>query len=922
MSVQEKGLPPVSIFISYASADQALQQQLVKHLSALQHQGVITTWYDRNIVAGTDRTQVIDQHITEASIILLLISADFLASDYYYSYEMQRALELHERGLALVIPVLLRPTDWKETPFAHLQSLPRGGKAITLSRNRDQAFLDVVKDIRVAIKHLQVLLTSQETISLSFHKYLPISKNSDRQIMLERVWKMWIEQFLHQSLHNAILIALGLYEQPNAVTHPWQPLIQEMRYSERSLPIGMPITQVYYDAHRSLLILGEPGCGKTTLLLHLAQHLLLQAGRDEKLPMPVVLNLSSWAQKQLPLPEWIVEELQRRYHVPTRLSQAWIATDMLHLLLDGLDEVDVSCRIACINTLNQYREQHGFTAMVVCSRTTEYLAQKHLLALQNAVIIQPLIEEQMMVYLKSTGPQFEALQRTLHEDAGLRVLAQTPLMLNMMVLAYQGRAIDSHLLSGSIETRRRHIFVLYVDRVLHRREEYTHYSFEQTVQWLTHLAQYMQRKGISDFYLEQMQPAWLQNRLSSRLYQSIVGGLVGGGILGPPAGIILALIGSLGVVPLLAWYWFFCLGRIRFIGVGFLQLTRSSVLATWINFFLCISFSVLICCLAIGVVSACVYGLLKRGQPSIHPVEVIVWSWKRMSQESMRAFCIAVVGTSVIQCLLAFNALPFFSLGASAEIIGTLPSLEVFLLGLLGASLLGPGSGLVGGFIVGLAQKIIQQKHLLGKNVLTGLAVGLLEVPTLIVLTLFGWVAIPAMLQWKFESVSSLILAVLSAICTSLIAGLIFGVSKGFLRKELDKHEQMKPNEGIHRSLHHAVWTMFLVIGIVLLIGITVGHLIDMLSGTPLTGLKGGVVVSIGLGLPLGLYFGLLTGGYAYTQHFLLRLFLWRNHSLPWNYSRFLDYSAKSILLRKVGGGYIFIHKLLQEYFASLDTSK
>src|SRR5438874_2288017 len=96
---------PLTIFYSYAHEDESLQKQLERHLSLLRRQGLISGWHDRQIVAGTEWAQEIDARLETASIILLLISSDFLASDYCYGIEMQRALERHQRGEARVIPI-------------------------------------------------------------------------------------------------------------------------------------------------------------------------------------------------------------------------------------------------------------------------------------------------------------------------------------------------------------------------------------------------------------------------------------------------------------------------------------------------------------------------------------------------------------------------------------------------------------------------------------------------------------------------------------------------------------------------------------------------------------------------------------------------------------------------------------------------
>lgn len=141
---------PVEVFYSYAHEDEKLRDELEKHLSTLKRQEVISGWNDRDITAGSQWQDQIDQHLESAKIILLLVSADFLSSNYCYDIEMKRALERHERGETRVIPLILRPVDWQGAPFGKLQALPKDGIAVTSWPNRDEAFLDIVQGIRKA----------------------------------------------------------------------------------------------------------------------------------------------------------------------------------------------------------------------------------------------------------------------------------------------------------------------------------------------------------------------------------------------------------------------------------------------------------------------------------------------------------------------------------------------------------------------------------------------------------------------------------------------------------------------------------------------------------------------------------------------------------------------------------------------------
>jgi tetratricopeptide (TPR) repeat protein len=147
---------PLEIFYSYAQSDTKLCSQLEKHLSLIKHQGLIVDWHSRLIRAGAEWNTEIDTHLNSAQIILLLISADFLASSYCYGVEMQRALERHEAGEARVIPIIMRPVDWEYEPsLSKLQVLPTNARPVTTwskASGYDEAFVDIVRGIRQVIE--------------------------------------------------------------------------------------------------------------------------------------------------------------------------------------------------------------------------------------------------------------------------------------------------------------------------------------------------------------------------------------------------------------------------------------------------------------------------------------------------------------------------------------------------------------------------------------------------------------------------------------------------------------------------------------------------------------------------------------------------------------------------------------------------
>jgi TIR domain len=147
-------ITPIDVFISYSHQDEDFLSKLVSHLSLLKRQGKIADWFDRKIEAGSEWEAQFKARLELAPVILLLISADFLASDYCYDTEMKRAIERHQEGTAKVIPIILRPCYLDGSPFMKLQALPKDLKPITQWDDQDLAFVDVVKGILRAVESL------------------------------------------------------------------------------------------------------------------------------------------------------------------------------------------------------------------------------------------------------------------------------------------------------------------------------------------------------------------------------------------------------------------------------------------------------------------------------------------------------------------------------------------------------------------------------------------------------------------------------------------------------------------------------------------------------------------------------------------------------------------------------------------------
>ncbi|MEM6456440.1 MAG: SUMF1/EgtB/PvdO family nonheme iron enzyme [Acidobacteriota bacterium] len=152
------GAMAVRVFISYSHRDEELRRELEDHLSPLQREGRVETWHDRKIEPGKRWASEIDDNLEAADVILLLISASFLRSDYCYDKEMTRALERHAADEAEVVPIILRRCHWERTPFGALQALPAKGKPVVKWDDLDDAMYDVVAGIEKAIARCEMRL--------------------------------------------------------------------------------------------------------------------------------------------------------------------------------------------------------------------------------------------------------------------------------------------------------------------------------------------------------------------------------------------------------------------------------------------------------------------------------------------------------------------------------------------------------------------------------------------------------------------------------------------------------------------------------------------------------------------------------------------------------------------------------------------
>lgn len=346
----------------------------------------------------------------------------------------------------------------------------------------------------------------------------PPSKTAsdNRQIMLDQVEEQWVHGVLDKAVSATGAFELSIDLRPEAI-------LQHRDYGNYTLPdSAKDIHQVFEDMHGELLILGQPGSGKTILLLQLAEKLIAEARTDARKPIPVVFNLSSWAAKRPPFHEWLIEQLKNNYGVNKKQAEAWIGAEKLLPLLDGLDEVAEVARDACVAAINTFREIYRLTDVAVCSRVNDYDVLTHRLDVEGAITLQPLSDAQIADYLR--GDDLMGVRELIAQEDAARTAAGSPFLLNVMKLVYRDRpyegspATQLKLAAGVTEEQRRYdILSEYETYVLDSNP--TQQPKPDTRNYLRWLAGQLYERELIVFYLEDLQPDWLRDEKHFRQFR-------------------------------------------------------------------------------------------------------------------------------------------------------------------------------------------------------------------------------------------------------------------------------------------------------------------------------------------------------------------------------------------------------------------
>lgn len=654
------------------------------------------------------------------------------------------------------------------------------------------------------------------------------ARDSDRDLLGEKVRRFWIDGVLHHAYHLTAPLHLNWAIDLSMVDHPWADLPSSPP-AQTPASKALGLLDTFYAADRALLILGTAGAGKTISLLNLADELLQEAAADPLQPTPIVLPLSSWSNSKAPLDQWIVAQLTIRYQIPARLGQRWLFENKLVLMLDGLDEVRRSDQADCMKAINHFRDLYGLTGLVVCCRKGVISAQETKLRLGSALELQPLTLSQAKAYLAHAAPQLQTLQESLSRHAWLQEMIQSPLLLNLLAVSWQDQ-------NGTMMTRNK-LLQRFVDDAFTQRPTQNLAQTAQAKSILQWLSGSMGEHNLTVYYLELMQPSWLNGRRSRLIYLFLTR---------------LLIVGFLGVGMALLY-------RAGTLDQPQFRLELFAIAGSW---------------LPLESLWQETIGFMILAQMHWVFATVIDFWWferRRRHMDEMlfsrkQALLLILLHAVVSLGYIVLAALPF----DSAVISFFAGTLHVYFL------------------TVALGYWSYSQSYRTDIRPSASL----------------GW-------SWRGAGLGGLFGLTLGLIFTALGNPLAYillvipaAVITGGLRR-IGLEQSFRPNQGIYATARNAL------IG-----GLTQGAVPLLLFGwtspaefTLLTSL-----VAAGIG-------SLLFGGATLIKHGILRLLLYLERGLPFNLADFLDDLSRTYLIRRIGGGYIFFHQLLQDYFATSDFS-
>jgi len=713
---------------------------------------------------------------------------------------------------------------------------------------------------------------------------LGTDEQRDLKILLRNVKRFWVKGVLETTIQRASLMDLSKDTQPQAVENPWEAVLELPFEGTQAVASGKSISEVFDDVERSVLILGQPGSGKTTTLLTLVSELVARAEKQPALPIPVVFHLSSWVDPKQSLDTWLVNELNDKYRIPKKIGKDWLAHQRLLLLLDGLDEVKAEHRNICVEAINQFGKETGLPGIVVCCRFEQYEELTVKLTLNGAICLRPLTDPQIDAYVEEAGPELAGLRTVLQQDSVIKELARSPLMLNLMCLAYRDYEAENLTGRETPEDRSTHLFTTYIDEMFKKGGKTPlAYPRERTLSGLSWIARKLSERNQSMLLIEGLQPSWLSNSKLRWMYLAGFSLVVG------------LLVGFVNI----AFWWGNVIEVKRGDGETIFWLTTIPL---WF--------------LAFGWIEGLEY---RSGRPIL----------ERVPAGIRRAVLKGAIGAG-LWLPIAFVALVLFvenfefdhlqdkSLGKEQ-----LRLLQQLFLGGLGIVLLSSPIGRNRSIVYSIetVESLRWVRRYAWRGALLGLLGGLVV----------GYLAMQSIDLIKAENDKSWIFPVgFATVCLGL-GGLLGGLKPYVLEGKT------LPNQGIKLSLKmallmglHAFWLIAIVMAFYLIfiperfcikidcicIKTDFINYISSPEFFDITDHRSVLNTTLRLFFPMFTIIFLWYGGLDVIKHYVLRAVLTLSGQTPWDLTRFLEQARGLNLMQRVGSAYIFVHRRLLEHLA------
>ena len=468
-------------FISYSRGESEFARRLAEGLKAHGVRVWLDVW---SIEPADDWDLAIERALRGCTIFVIILSPSAVASVEVRG-ELRAALSNRKR----ILPILYRSCE-----------IPRQLQTIQhIELTSEGALTDAT------LAHLATVIAQQPDRPESFSDERHLQNRRD---ILSDLRAEVTDRLEPASDAGGALVLLK-EKQPHQVERPWDDAAKVPRVDRPSPPTPTSIVEVFDEpaCARKLLILGEPGSGKSTALLELASELMSRAEISADVPLPALINLCSWRPGPSGLAMWIVDEMKLKYGVRKEVARQWLEERMLAPLLDGLDEVPPENQMECVRALNQFISDYRPRQLVVCCRLAEYQNLGIKLRLGGAIRLLPLGGTEIRDYLERAN--CADLWQTISADPVSMELARAPLFLRMMLLAYREVSAEEWQTLATLAERRACLIDTYIRHLLAAEASADGTERVDSRRWLAWLAGGLKRQNQEELLIERIQPAWL-----------------------------------------------------------------------------------------------------------------------------------------------------------------------------------------------------------------------------------------------------------------------------------------------------------------------------------------------------------------------------------------------------------------------------